>query len=100
MEISSLLNGDLGHFNNDSLVQKIDIRSIYNTIYIFLKFSPSIWNKTRKYFPVKPTNQRTKEPKILFKIHFKIRILNFPWRSLLLALCSSIFWNFWQISGT
>ena len=64
MEISSLLNGDLGHFSNDSLVQKIDSRFIYNTVYIFLKFSPSIWNKTRKYFPVKLTNQRTKEPKI------------------------------------
>ena len=39
MDISNLLNTDLGNINNSSLILKDDRLSLYNnTIYIFLKF--------------------------------------------------------------
>ena len=45
MDISSLLNTDLGNLNESSLILKDDRLSMYNTIYIFLKF---IWPICKK----------------------------------------------------
>ena len=43
MEISRMLNTDLGNLNDSSLILKDDCLSMYNTIYIFLKFTYPIF---------------------------------------------------------
>ena len=45
MYISSLLNAELGNLNNSNLILSDDHLSLYNTIYIFLKFTCSIGKK-------------------------------------------------------
>ena len=45
MDISSLLNTDLGNLNESSLILKDDRLSMYNIIYIFLKFICPICKK-------------------------------------------------------
>ena len=45
MDISSLLSTDYGDLNYSSLISKNDRLSIYNTIYIFLKFIYPICKK-------------------------------------------------------
>ena len=45
IDISSLLNADLGKLNDLSLILKDDRLSMYNTIYIFLKFTCPICKK-------------------------------------------------------
>ena len=49
MENSSLLNIDLGNSNDSMLILKNDRLSMYNTIYIFLKFKCPICKKTKTY---------------------------------------------------
>ena len=49
MENSSLLNNDLGNSNDSMLILKNDRLSMYNTIYIFLKFKCPICKKTKTY---------------------------------------------------
>ena len=39
MDVSNLLNTDLGNLNYPSLILKNDRLSMYNTIYIFLEFT-------------------------------------------------------------
>ena len=53
MDISSLLNTDLGNLNDLSLILWDDRLSMYNTIYIFLKFTCPIGKKTKTYFLIK-----------------------------------------------
>ena len=48
MDISSLLNTDVGKLNDSSLILKNDRLSMYNTIYIFPKFTCSIGEKTKR----------------------------------------------------
>ena len=45
MDISSLLNTDLGLLNDSSLILQDDRLSMYNTFYIFLKFTCMIGKK-------------------------------------------------------
>ena len=52
MHVSSLLNTDLGNLNYSSLILKNDRFSMYNTIYIFLKFTSPICEKP-KYILIK-----------------------------------------------
>ena len=52
MDISSLLNIDLGNLNNSSLILKNDLLSMYNTIYIFLKYTSPLAKKL-KHFLIK-----------------------------------------------
>ena len=59
---SSLLNTDLGNLNDSNLILKNDRLSIYNTIYIFLKFTCRISKKTKTY-PVENKSNFSK-PKI------------------------------------
>ena len=47
MDISSLLNNDLGNLNDSSLIVYDDRLSMYNTIYIFLKFTCPIVKKLK-----------------------------------------------------
>ena len=49
MENSSLLNIDLGNSNDSMLILKNDRLSMYNTIYIFLKFKCPICKKTKTF---------------------------------------------------
>ena len=53
MDISSLLNTDVGKLNDSSLILKNDRLSMYNTIYIFPKFTCIIGKKTKTYFRIK-----------------------------------------------
>ena len=53
MGISSLLNIDLGNLNGLSLILQNDCLSMYNAIYIFLKFTCPIGKKTKTYFLIK-----------------------------------------------
>ena len=53
MDISSLLNTDLGNLNDLSLTLWDDRLSMYNTIYIFLKLTYPIGKKTKTYFLMK-----------------------------------------------
>ena len=53
MDIYSLLNTDLDSLNEASLILKDDCFSMYNTIYIFLKFTCPICKKTKTYFLIK-----------------------------------------------
>ena len=48
--ISNLLNTDLGNLNDLRLILKNDHGSMYNTIYIFLKFTCPVGKKTKTYF--------------------------------------------------
>ena len=45
VDISSLLNTDLGYLNDSGLILYDDRLSMYNTIYIFLKFTCPIGKK-------------------------------------------------------
>ena len=56
VDISSLLNTDLGYLNDWGLILYDDCLSMYNTIYIFLKFTCPIGKKktkTKAYFLIK-----------------------------------------------
>ena len=56
MDISSLLNTDLGHLSDSSLILKNNRLFMYNTmntINIFLKFPYSIGKKIKTYFLTK-----------------------------------------------
>ena len=53
MDISSLLNTDLGNLNDSNLILKDDHLSMYNTIYIFRKFTCPICKETITYFLIK-----------------------------------------------
>ena len=54
MDISSLLNTDLGNLNDVSLILQNDDRlSMYNTTYIFLKYACPIGKKVKTYFLIK-----------------------------------------------
>ena len=53
MDISSLLNTDLGNLNDVSLILQDDRLSMYNTIYIFLKYTCPIGKKIKTYFLIK-----------------------------------------------
>ena len=48
VDISSLLNTDLGYLNDWGLILYDDCLSMYNTIYIFLKFTCPIGKKKLK----------------------------------------------------
>ena len=61
MDISSLLNTDLDNLYDSSLMLKNDCLSMYNTIFIFLKFTYPIGKKAKRYFLIK-----TKKIKALF----------------------------------
>ena len=50
MDIYSLLNTDLDSLNEASLILKDDCFSMYNTNYIFLKFTCPICKKTKNIF--------------------------------------------------
>ena len=50
MNISSLLNIDLGNLHDSSLILKNARLSMYNVIYIFLKFTYPIGKTTKTYF--------------------------------------------------
>ena len=47
MDVSSLLNTDLGNLNDLSLTLQDDNLSMYNTKYIFLKFTCPIGKKLK-----------------------------------------------------
>ena len=47
MDMSSLLNIDLGNLNDSSLILYDDCLSMYNTIYIFLKFTRPFGKKLK-----------------------------------------------------
>ena len=53
MDISSLLNTELGNLNDSNLILQDDLLSMYNTTYIFLKFTCPIGKKTKTYFLIK-----------------------------------------------
>ena len=53
MDISSLLNTDLRNLNDKSLTLENDRLSMYNIIYIFLKFTCPIYVKTKTYILMK-----------------------------------------------
>ena len=53
MDISGLINNDLANLNDLSLTLKNDRLSIYNTSYIFLKFTCLIGKKTKTYLLIK-----------------------------------------------
>ena len=53
MDISSLLKTDLGNVNDSSLILQDDRIPMYNTIYIFLKFTCPIGKKTKTYIFIK-----------------------------------------------
>ena len=55
VDISSLLNTDLGYLNDWGLILYDDCLSMYNTIYIFLKFTCPIGKKKlkQKHFLIK-----------------------------------------------
>ena len=53
MDISSMLNTDLSNLNESSFTLQDDRLSMYNTIYIFLKFTCPIGKKAKKYFLIK-----------------------------------------------
>ena len=53
MDISRLLNIDLGNLNDLSLILEDDRLSMYTTIYIFLQFTCLIRKKTKIYFLIK-----------------------------------------------
>ena len=53
MDISSLLNNDLDNLYDSSLMLKNDCLSMYNTIFIFLKFTCPIGKKAKRYFLIK-----------------------------------------------
>ena len=53
MDISSLLNIGLANLDDSSLILKDDRLFMYNTIYIFLKFTCPIGKKTKTYFLLK-----------------------------------------------
>ena len=48
MEISSLLNTNLGNWNDSGLIKKNDRLSMFNTIYIFPKFTCGIGEETKR----------------------------------------------------
>ena len=50
MDISSLLNTNLGNLIDSSLILQDDRLSLYNTFYVFLKFACRIGKKTKTYF--------------------------------------------------
>ena len=50
MDISSLLNTDLDNLYDSNLMLKNDCLSMYNTIFIFLKFTCPIGKKAKRYF--------------------------------------------------
>ena len=57
MEIFSLLNTDLVNWNDSSLIKRIIVFSMYNTIYIFPKFIYGIGvKKLKDKFPDKNKN--------------------------------------------
>ena len=51
MNISSLLNTDLGNLNDSSLILQNDRLSMYNIIYIFPKFTCPIYIKNYNIHP-------------------------------------------------
>ena len=53
MDISSMLNTDLSNLNESSFTLQDDRLSMYNTIYIFLKFTSPIGKKTKADFQIK-----------------------------------------------
>ena len=53
MNISSLLDTDLGNLNELSSILLNDRLSMYNTTYIFLKFTSPICEKNKTYFLIK-----------------------------------------------
>ena len=53
MDISSLLNTDLGNLNDTNFIWKNDRLSLYDTIDIFLKSTCPICQKTKAYFLIK-----------------------------------------------
>ena len=53
MDISSMLNTDLSNLNESSFTLQDDRLSMYNTIYIFLKFTSPIGKKTKTDFLIK-----------------------------------------------
>ena len=64
MDISSLLNTDLGNLNESSLILQDGRLSMHNTIYIFLKFTCPISKKTKTYFLTKTIKAFFSKPKI------------------------------------
>ena len=53
MDISSLLNTDVGNLNDSSLILKNDRLYMYNTICSFSKFTCTIGKKTKTYLRIK-----------------------------------------------
>ena len=53
MDISRLINTDVGNLNESSSILWDDYLSMYNTIHIFLKFTCSVGKKIWKIFPEK-----------------------------------------------
>ena len=64
MDISSVLNTDLGNLNDSTLIFWNDCLSMYNTSYIFLKFTCPIGKKTKTYFLIKTIKAFFSKPKI------------------------------------
>ena len=48
-----MLNTDLSNLNESSFTLQDDRLSMYNTIYIFLRFTSPIGKKTKADFPIK-----------------------------------------------
>ena len=64
MDISRLLNADLGNLNDTSLILYDNCLSMCNTIYIFLKFTCPIAKKTKTFFLIKTKTFIFSKPKI------------------------------------